>query len=78
MMKNKQELKMIDEIIKSIGDVENVITSMHCSTRIRFTLKNDSLANVEKIRKIDGVMGHNGKRVSFKLLSDKKLDVFMK
>lgn len=73
MMKNKQELKMVDEIIKSIGDVENVITSMHCSTRIRFTLKNDSLANVEKIRKIDGVMGAQWKAGQLQIIVGQKV-----
>ncbi|MGM0238930.1 beta-glucoside-specific PTS transporter subunit IIABC [Enterococcus sp. AZ103] len=45
------------EIVEEIGGKENVAHLEHCSTRLRFTLKDKSKANEEALGKIDGVMG---------------------
>lgn len=45
------------EIIKYIGGEENVSGLTHCATRLRFTLKDEQLADREKIKKIQGVLG---------------------
>lgn len=45
------------EILDLIGDSKNVATLEHCSTRLRFGLVDKSVVNVEKIKKIKGVMG---------------------
>lgn len=44
-------------ILEKVGGAENVVTLVHCMTRLRFTLKDESLAKGEEIKKIEGVMG---------------------
>lgn len=45
------------QIVSFIGGKENVAHLEHCSTRLRFTLKNDDLVKKEELEKIDGVIG---------------------
>lgn len=45
------------EIIEKIGGVNNVSSVIHCMTRLRFTLKDESIVNDEQVKKIKGVMG---------------------
>ncbi|NRT80917.1 beta-glucoside-specific PTS transporter subunit IIABC [Clostridium beijerinckii] len=45
------------EIIEKIGGVSNVSSVIHCMTRLRFTLKDESIVNDEEVKKIKGVMG---------------------
>ena len=49
--------KIANEILNLIGGSKNVSTLEHCSTRLRFGLVDKSVVNVEKIKKIKGVMG---------------------
>ncbi|MEB8210432.1 PTS cellobiose/arbutin/salicin transporter subunit IIBC [Staphylococcus succinus] len=49
--------RMAGEILKNIGGIDNVKNLTHCMTRLRFVLKDDSKANDENIKDIDGVMG---------------------
>lgn len=49
--------KIAKEILDLIGGSKNVSTLEHCSTRLRFGLVDKSVVNVEKIKKIKGVMG---------------------
>ena len=44
------------EILKHVGGKDNISHFEHCSTRLRFSLKDMSKANVEILEKIDGVM----------------------
>lgn len=44
------------EIIKNIGGKENISSLTHCVTRLRFYLKDESKANDEVIKKMDGVV----------------------
>ncbi|PQJ62499.1 PTS N-acetylmuramic acid transporter subunit IIBC [Photobacterium angustum] len=48
---------MIQEIITAIGGKANVIKCGNCMTRLRLTLKDDSLADRDSIKRITGVMG---------------------
>ena len=48
---------MMQEIFTAIGGNENVIKCGNCMTRLRLTLKNDSLADRDSIKRIAGVMG---------------------
>lgn len=43
-------------ILKNIGGENNVQDLIHCTTRLRFTLKNRSLANKEEVEELDGVI----------------------
>lgn len=44
-------------ILSLIGGKENVSHLEHCSTRLRFTLKDNAKIETEKLEKIDGVIG---------------------
>lgn len=48
--------KLASEIVKHIGGKENVISLTHCITRLRFKLKNETLADDEFIKNLDGVV----------------------
>lgn len=54
-MKSYKETAL--KILDKIGGEKNVTHLEHCSTRLRFTLIDDSKANINEIKKIDGVMG---------------------
>lgn len=43
-------------IVNNIGGKDNVISVVHCATRLRFTLKDDSKANTEALKKTKGIM----------------------
>ncbi|MDO4535596.1 MAG: PTS transporter subunit EIIC, partial [Clostridium perfringens] len=44
-------------IIDLVGSERNVNSLVHCATRLRFNLKDESKANTEKLKEINGVMG---------------------
>ncbi len=44
------------KIIANIGGRENVISVVHCATRLRFRLKNEKKANDAAVKSIDGVI----------------------
>lgn len=45
------------KILEKLGGESNVISVMNCMTRLRFTLKDESIVNDEEVKKIKGVMG---------------------
>ncbi|TNU78167.1 beta-glucoside-specific PTS transporter subunit IIABC [Lactococcus lactis] len=49
--------KLAEEILKLVGTSSNVSHLEHCSTRLRFNLKDDSKADIDKLKKIPGVLG---------------------
>ncbi|MDQ0362422.1 PTS transporter subunit EIIC [Breznakia pachnodae] len=53
-MNNKDLAKRIIELLGSKGNITN---ALHCVTRLRFNLKDDSKADIEAIEKLDGVIG---------------------
>ena len=48
--------KLSKEIIEAVGGKDNIISVQHCMTRLRFSLKDESKANDEMIKNIDGVL----------------------
>lgn len=58
-MKNKQEFykKLAKDIISLVGEEKNISKVIHCVTRLRFYLKDDSQVNKTEIKRLDGVMG---------------------
>ena len=44
-------------IVELIGGKENIAHLEHCSTRLRFTLKDNSLVQTDALEKVDGVIG---------------------
>lgn len=49
--------QLAQEIVAAVGGKENIKTLIHCATRLRFTLVDESKANEEEIKKIKGVWG---------------------
>lgn len=45
------------KILEKLGGESNVVSVIHCMTRLRFTLKDESIVNDEEVKKIKGVMG---------------------
>ncbi len=48
--------KLSKEIIDAVGGKDNIVSVQHCMTRLRFQLNDESKANDDKIKNIDGVM----------------------
>ncbi len=44
------------EIVKNVGGKENIVSLTHCVTRLRFALKDESIANDEVLKNMDGVV----------------------
>lgn len=49
--------KISTDILHYVGGEENIAHLEHCSTRLRFTLVDDSKANIEALKKVQGVLG---------------------
>ena len=47
---------LAEHILVNVGGKENVNSLVHCVTRLRFQVKNDSIVNVEALNKTDGVL----------------------
>lgn len=45
------------KILQKVGGKENVISVIHCMTRLRFTLKDESIVDDEDVKRTKGVMG---------------------
>lgn len=48
--------KMNQEILAAIGGEENIQSVVHCATRLRFVLKDESKADDKKAEAIDGIL----------------------
>lgn len=48
--------ELAKEVVKQVGGKENVISLTHCITRLRFKLKDESKANDEVLKNMDGVV----------------------
>ena len=55
MKKNYDDL--CRHILASIGGSENIVSALHCETRLRFYLKDRSLVNQNQVNEIKGVLG---------------------
>lgn len=48
--------QLAKDIIKHVGGKENVISLVHCITRLRFKLRDESKADTEALKNMDGVV----------------------
>lgn len=48
--------ELAGDILKNVGGIENVKNVRHCITRLRFTLKDEKVANDDAISNLDGVI----------------------
>lgn len=53
---SKKYTKLASDIIKNVGGKENVKDLRHCITRLRFHLYDESIANDEVLKDLDGVV----------------------
>ena len=49
--------KLAEQIVKEVGGKNNIKEMFHCVTRLRFYLKDRSVVDEERIKKLDGVLG---------------------
>lgn len=49
--------KLAEVILQNVGGSKNISGLTHCATRLRFNLKDESLAKTEELKKTKGVMG---------------------
>ena len=45
------------DVIEAVGGKENITHAMHCATRLRLTLKDESLVNENAVTDVEGVKG---------------------
>ncbi len=59
MEKNQQ---IAASVLELVGGKENISFVTHCMTRLRLNLKDESIVDDEKVKKIKGVLGvaHSG------------------
>ena len=53
--------KIAADVLEAVGGKSNVSFATHCMTRLRLTLKDRTIPDVDAIKKIDGVLGAQGK-----------------
>lgn len=55
-MSKQNYSKLANNIIENVGGKANIISLTHCITRLRFKLKDESKANTEVLKNMDGVV----------------------
>ena len=48
--------KLVNDIVMNVGGKENINSLTHCITRLRFQLKDESIAKDEVLKKMDGII----------------------
>lgn len=56
------------DIIALVGGKENIEAVVHCMTRLRFTLKDRSKAQTEKLKKLDGVIDVISNQIAYQII----------
>lgn len=61
-MTRKDYPQFAQELVQAVGGKENIVSVTNCMTRLRFVLKDESVAKDDEVKKIKGVMGvvHGG------------------
>ena len=59
---------LAQQIVKNVGGKENVTDCWHCVTRLRFTTKDKSKVNIDKIKSLKGVMGAQWSNEQFQVM----------
>lgn len=65
MDKNEQ---MAKKILKAVGGTENIKAVTHCMTRLRLSLKDDTIPVDDEIKNIAGVIGVNRTETQFQII----------
>lgn len=53
MTKEERYQQISEEIVKSVGGMDNITGSAHCATRLRIVLKDNDLADMEALDNVD-------------------------
>ena len=53
----KDYKQIASEVLRLVGGEGNISSLVHCSTRLRFVLKDMKAADIEKLKKVNGVIG---------------------
>lgn len=56
-MTEKKEVRLAREIYAAVGGPENVAKLIHCMTRVRMTVRDDTKVDMTALKAIDGVLG---------------------
>lgn len=56
-MTEKKEVRLAREIYAAVGGPENVAKLIHCMTRVRMTVRDDTKVDMPALKAIDGVLG---------------------
>ncbi len=56
-MANSNYKELAETVVNLVGGKDNVQNVLHCQTRLRFNLKDNSLAKVDELKKTKGVLG---------------------
>ena len=68
-MATKIEIKEnAQQILKSIGNKENVISAAHCATRLRLVLKDESLVDMKMLESISLFKGQFSNAGQFQII----------
>lgn len=66
MSKKKKFEELSDKIVDLVGGKDNVSFLTHCVTRLRFNLKDKSLAQISEIEKLWELLECSGQENSFR------------
>ncbi len=73
-MANQSYKELAAKILKLIGGKENISFFTHCVTRLRFNLKDQSLAKEEEIGRLEGVLGTKIQNGQFQVIIGNKVN----
>ena len=60
--------KVASQVIQNLGGKDNITNALHCVTRLRFNLADESKANLKAIEQIDGVLGTQIKNGQYQVI----------
>lgn len=74
----KTNRQLAQDILKELGGAENITHSTHCVTRLRVNLADESKANLDALKTMDGTMGAQIKDDQWQIIIGPKVgDVYM-
>ncbi|MFR3708296.1 MAG: PTS transporter subunit EIIB [Enterobacter hormaechei] len=53
----KNYAALANDVVSALGGKENIVAVIHCMTRLRFVLKDESLIDAARLKSISGVLG---------------------
>jgi PTS system beta-glucosides-specific IIC component len=72
------KVQLAKDIVKSIGGKGNVNTFDHCSTRLRFEIKDDKKVNYSELKKQQDIIGVINKENQLQLVIGNNVGVIFK